>query len=41
MSDWKQEALFQLAIALSFAPWHLAVALLAAHLACITTGGGK
>ncbi|OHE79116.1 MAG: hypothetical protein A2107_11420 [Verrucomicrobia bacterium GWF2_62_7] len=41
VSDWKQEALLELAIALSFVPWHGAVVLLASHLAFVTAGGGK
>jgi hypothetical protein len=41
MCDWKQEALLELAIALSFVPWHGVVALLAAHSAFITAGGGE
>ncbi len=39
--NWKQDALLELAIALSFVPWHLAVACLAAHLAYIAAGGGQ
>jgi hypothetical protein len=41
VSNWKQEALLELAIALSFIPWHGVVVLLAAHLAFITAGGGR
>jgi len=41
VADWKQDALLELAIALSFVPWHGVVALLAAHIAFITAGGGK